>query len=445
VGRQRTLVYGLAVSGQAVVRHLLAEGSAVVAVDDDSGDRPRRAAAELGVDLVVAPTPAQLADLAGEVDEIVVSPGVPARHPVLALASTVPVVGEVELAGRRALVPVVAVTGTNGKTTVVTMVTAMLEASGRRAVAAGNIGVPLLDAVSGDAEVVVAEVSSFQLALTSSFHPVVSAWCNFSPDHLDWHPSLEHYRSSKARLWANVGPGDVVVANGEDAVVRAESAVPAAAGATVVMFGLEGGDFRVEDDALVGPSGGLCRLGELPRTFPHEIADALCAWAAASSAGAEPEGCRRALRRFKGLPHRLELVGEANGVQFFDDSKATTPAAVLAAVGGFSSAVLVAGGRNKGLDLTPLRTLAPRLSGVVAIGEAAEEVARVFAGACPVRRAATMAEAVEAASTMTQPGDAVVLSPACSSFDWYGSYVERGEDFARCVRTITPAPTQGAR
>lgn len=443
--RRKALVYGLGVSGQAAVRHLLAEGTDVVAADDDPGDRPRRAAAELGVELMVAPGSAELAELAGRLDEIVVSPGVPARHPVLALEGGAPVMGEVEMAWRRARMPLVAVTGTNGKTTVVTMVTSMLEASGRRAVAAGNIGVPLLDAVAGDAEVLVVEVSSFQLALTSSFHPTVAAWCNFSPDHLDWHLSLDHYRRCKARLWANLGPGDVAVANAEDPVVSAESQGPARAGAAVLGFGLERGDFRVEDGALVGPPGELCRLSEMQRTFPHEVADALCAWATASSAGAEPEGCRRALRAFGGLPHRLELVGEANGVRFFDDSKATTPASVLAALEGFSSAVLVAGGRNKGLDLAPLRSLAPRLTGVIAIGEAAEELHGVFAGACPVRTASSMAEAVDQASRLARPGDVVVLSPACSSFDWYGSYAERGADFARCVRRVISGQARAAR
>jgi UDP-N-acetylmuramoylalanine--D-glutamate ligase len=432
----RVLVYGTGLSGQSVVRHLRAEGAEVVCADDDGGSRPRQVAAELGVELVVAPDEPALRALASDLDEVVVSPGVPARHPVFALAPEVPVVGEIELAWRRAGVPVVAVTGTNGKTTVVTLVAQMLEASGRRALCAGNIGLPLLDAVDSDAEVLVVEVSSFQLALTSSFRPTVGAWVNFAPDHLDWHPSLEHYRRSKARLWANAGPGDVAVANAEDAVVMAEARTVAEGGASLVTFGLESGDYAVRDGALVGPDGPLCATSELRRPYPHEIVDGLCAAAAAIAAGAERSACGCALRGFGGLPHRLELVGEANGVRFFDDSKATTPDAVVAAMSGFASAVLIAGGRNKGLDLGPLRALAPRLSGVVGIGEAAGEVAQVFAGACPVRTATTMADAVAAACALAGPADAVVLSPACTSFDWYGSYAERGEDFARCVRAV---------
>ena len=432
----RVLVYGLGLSGQAVVRRLVAEGTSVVAADDAAGERAAEAAAALGVELLARPGADELEALAASLDEVVVSPGIPASHPVLALAGRVPVVGEVELAWRRARQQVVAVTGTNGKTTVVTLATAMLRASGVDAVAAGNIGVPLIDAVAGEAEVVVAEVSSFQLALTETFRPAVGAWLNFAPDHLDWHPSLEHYRRSKARLWANAGPGDVAVVNVEDPVVAAEGAVAGRRGASTVGFGLEDGDYRLHHDALVSPAGTICRVGELARPFPHEIVDALCASAAALSSGAHLEGCAEALRGFRGLPHRLELVGEAKGVRFYDDSKATTPAAVLADLSGFDSAVLIAGGRNKGLDLSPLRALGPRLRAVVAIGEATGEVSAAFSGASAVHPAASMEEAVGLAGSLAEAGDAVVLSPACTSFDWYGSYAERGDDFARCVRAL---------
>jgi UDP-N-acetylmuramoylalanine--D-glutamate ligase len=356
---------------------------------------------------------------------------------VFALAASVPIVGEVELAWRRARCPIVAVTGTNGKTTVTTLVHAMLAASGRRAVAAGNIGLPLLDAVGGDAEVIVAEVSSFQLALTTSFHPAVAAWVNFSADHLDSHGTVEDYLGAKARLWANSGPGDVAVVNAEDPVVLAAAAEPLARGATLRFFGRHQGDYTVRGDEIVGPDGAaLARLDELARSMPHDVIDALCALATATAAGASPEGCRRALLAFRGLPHRVELVGEASGVRFYDDSKATTPGAVLAAVEGCAPAVLIAGGRNKGLDLSVLAGAAPGLRGVVAIGEAAAEVVAAFEGVVAVAEAPSMAAAVAAAQSMARPGDSVVLSPACASFDWYGSYAERGDDFARWARAL---------
>jgi UDP-N-acetylmuramoylalanine--D-glutamate ligase len=440
VGGDRVLVYGLGVSGTATAARLLAEGTEVIAADDDGGDGPRRAAARLGIAVVVAPDAAALRALAGTVDEVVVSPGVPARHRVFGLGPGVRVVGEVEVAWRRARVPIVAITGTNGKTTVTTLVEAMLRASGVDAVAAGNIGAPLLDAVTSAAEVVVAEVSSFQLALTQTFRPRVAAWLNFSADHIDWHGSVDAYRQAKARLWSNTGPGDVAVVNAEDPVVRAESSVARARGAAVVTFGLHGGDYTVRDGALVGPDGAcVVRVDELPRPRPSDLVDALCALAAATAAGAHPDGCRRALAAFDGLPHRVELVGEAEGVRYYDDSKATTPGAVLAALEGFDDVVLIAGGRNKGLDLSALAPAAPKLRGVVAVGEAADDIAGALAGAPVVEKAGSMAAAVGAAAAIARPGDVVLLSPACASFDWYSSYAARGDDFARCVRALIDA------
>ncbi|HMC51595.1 MAG TPA: UDP-N-acetylmuramoyl-L-alanine--D-glutamate ligase, partial [Acidimicrobiales bacterium] len=226
---ERVVVVGLAVTGTAVARRLMAEGKAVVAVDDRPDDAVRRRAADLGVELVEAPSPAELAELAGEADLVVVSPGVPARHPVFALAGRAPLVSEVELAGRMARAPIVAVTGTNGKTTVTTLVAEMLEASGRRALAAGNIGLPLVDAVRRDVDVLVAEVSSFQLQLTSTFRPRVAVWLNLAEDHLDWHPTMRHYVEAKARVWANQSGADLAVANADDALVwRAAAGAPAA-------------------------------------------------------------------------------------------------------------------------------------------------------------------------------------------------------------------------
>jgi UDP-N-acetylmuramoylalanine--D-glutamate ligase len=170
--------------------------------------------------------------------------------------------------------------------------------------------------------------------------------------------------------------------------------------------------------------------------MPHDVVDALCGLATATASGASPAGCRQALLAFRGLPHRVELVGEANGVRFYDDSKATTPGAVLAAVHGCAPAVLIAGGRNKGLDLSVLAGAAPGLRGVVAIGEATDEVVAVFEDLVPVAPAPSMAAAVQAATSMAGPGDSVVLSPACASFDWYGSYAQRGDDFVRRVRAL---------
>lgn len=441
--RPTALVVGLAVTGSAAARHLTERGHRVVAVDDRPDAGTRRRAEELGVALVERPSRARWAELAAGAELVVVSPGVPAGHVALSLA--VPTVSEVELAGRAARergLPVVAVTGTNGKTTVTTMVARMLVASGRRAVAAGNIGTPLLEAVAGDAEVVVAEVSSFQLALTQRFRPEVGVWLNLAEDHLDWHPSLEHYVAAKSRIWANHGGDDVAVGNAEDPVVSAH--LPRGRAGSVVTFGLGRGapapapDYHVAGGWLVGPAGdGIVAVDQLWRALPHDVANGLAATAAARAAGAGPAACRSVLTGFEGLPHRVELVAEAGGVRWYDDSKSTTPASVVAALAGFESVVLIAGGRNKGLDLGVLAGAASSLRAVVAIGEASGEVEAALAppgGPRPgVARAATMDEAVALAGAAARPGDVVLLSPGCASFDWYPSFADRGRDFARLV------------
>ena len=424
---ERVLVVGLAVTGAAVAREMLAEGKAVVAVDDRADDSVRGRAADLGIELVEAPSPGELARLAQDADLVVVSPGVPARHPVFALGDRVALVSEVELAGRMARAPMVAVTGTNGKTTVTTLVAAMLDASGVRALAAGNIGLPLVEAARRDVDVLVAEVSSFQLQLTSTFRPRVAVWLNLAEDHLDWHPTMQHYVEAKARVWANQAGEDLAVANADDPVVwRAAARAPA----RVAGFSIEAGAAPPWPGRGDGPRAVFHVAGGELRT-PE--GDTIAAVAAALGAGATLEGCRRALLSFRGLPHRVEPVGEAGGVRFYDDSKATTPSAVLAALAGFESVVLIAGGRNKGLDLGALRSGAGPVRAVVAIGEAAAEVEAAFAGLVPVSRAGSMDQAVEMARAAARPGDAVLLSPGCASFDWYRSYAERGEDFARAV------------
>jgi UDP-N-acetylmuramoylalanine--D-glutamate ligase len=438
---ERALVVGLGRSGQAVARHLLVRGSSVAAVDDDPGDDARAAAGALGILLVERPTPDALANLVVRADVVVPSPGVPASHPVygLARAAGVPVRGEVELASRWSICPLVAVTGTNGKTTVTSLISEMLVASGIPSIAAGNIGLPLSDAVANeDLKVVVAEVSSFQLAYAESFRPVVAVWLNVAPDHLDWHGDNESYVAAKARVWARQGPGDVAVVNADDPVVMAQAA---SAPSRVVTFGLgpAPADFTVAHEWLRGPNGPILEVAALPRSLPHDVANALAASAAALAAGATVEGVRTALTAFAPLPHRLTLVAYAEGVRWYDDSKATNPHAAVAAVRGFESVVLIAGGRNKGLDLGELADVADRLHAVVAIGEAGPEVAAAFEGRVPVVRADTMVAAVAAAADAARPGDVVLLSPGCASFDWYRSYAERGDDFAAAVHALLEA------
>ncbi|HUR18019.1 MAG TPA: UDP-N-acetylmuramoyl-L-alanine--D-glutamate ligase [Acidimicrobiales bacterium] len=427
----RAVIIGMGVTGRSVARHLAAQGWTVVAIEDGPLRKSVGQAGSLGIGLG-AETDVDGADL------VVPSPGVPPHHPALvrAGAAGVAIVSEVELAWRSAGDKrIVAVTGTNGKTTVTTMVAAMLVRSGRSAVAAGNIGLPLVDAVAEDVEVMVAEVSSFQLHWTDGFRPHVGTWLNLAEDHLDWHPDMVHYKAAKSRIWARQGGGDVAVANADDAEVM--DAAASSAGRLLTFGTTSSSDFRVANGELRGPQGAIIRVEHLRRRLPHDVANALAATATAMAAGAEVGACAAVLAEFAGLPHRVTLVGEAGGVSWYDDSKATTPSAVLAALEGFDSVVLIAGGRNKGLDLGVLGQGAHHLRAVVAIGEAAAEVESAFAGVVPVTAASSMRAAVASAAEAARPGDVVLLSPACASQDWYANYGARGADFSEEVRRLT--------
>jgi len=444
-------------TGDAVVRWARGRGDDVVLLDDrpDAVADDRLAAARaLGVELRPTPTGADVEAFVADLDLLVPSPGVPERHPLLVAASSagVPVRGEVDLgaellAARGSVL--VAITGTNGKTTVTELTVAMLEASGVVAVAAGNIGVPLLDAARDDAapddRVVVAEVSSFQLTTTTAaFRPRAAAMLNVADDHLDWHRTFAAYAAAKARIFAAQGPDDVVVFNADDPVVAGLVAdAPGRTRAFSVVEGAAAG-FRVvttvNGRVLVAADGTeLAAVAHLEATAPHDLANALAAAALALDVGATPEGVGVALRGFARGPHRLHEVATIDGVRYVDDSKATNVHAALAAVRSFPRVVLIAGGRNKGLDLSGLRAAADHVVAVVAIGDAADEVEDAFRELRPVSRAASMAEAVRAATDAASQGDVVLLSPACASFDWYRSYGERGDDFARVVDALQEA------
>ena len=442
------VVIGFGVTGRAVAGWALGQGLPVLVFDDRADEAMMAAGLEAGVKVERTPdSPAELDSRLRDVDLIVPSPGVPVSHPIYSAAerSGRPVRSEIELASEicesSANTRLLAITGTNGKTTVTTLVTAILEAAGFRAVAAGNIGVPLIEAVAGDHQFVVAEVSSFQLQFTERFRPSVSCWLNLAPDHLDWHPDMDHYAAAKSRVWANQRAGDRAVFNADDPVVSSHAAhIPA--GVARIPFSATGTAlFSVSGSMLTGPGGEeFMPVADLPRALPHDISNALAAAAVAMSCGAPPEACHRALAETAPLPHRVELVASAAGIDWYDDSKATTPASVLAAVAGFDSVVLIAGGRNKGLDLSVLAGAVPPIRAVVGIGEAGPEVVAALASAVPTATAASMDEAVQAAARLARPGDAVLLSPGCASFDWYSSYAERGDDFARAVAQHT---TQG--
>lgn len=433
----RVLVVGLGVAGEAAARHLHRRGCTVTIIEDQptTSGRARFAGIDApGMSLVEQPDESLVAGLIRACDLVVPSPGVAPSHRALveARSQRTPIWSEFELAARWSGVPLVAITGTNGKTTVTTLVEAMLRGAGRRTIAAGNTDVPLLAALEdATLDVVVVEASSFRLAFSESFHPAVAVWLNVAEDHLDWHGTMDNYIAAKAGIWRRQEPGDVALACSEDPVVMAQSDKVRS---RLVTFGSEHGDWHVEGSRLCRPDGStLIGIDELWRALPHDLTNALAASAAALEAGATLEAVTSVLRSFRGLPHRVSLVGEHGGISYYDDSKATDPHAVLAALAGFTSVVLVAGGRNKGLDLSVLRSEASRLRAVVAIGESADEIARSFGPEVAVTVAHSMDEAVRAAARHARPGDVVLLSPGCASFDWYNSYGERGDDFARAV------------
>jgi UDP-N-acetylmuramoylalanine--D-glutamate ligase len=302
--------------------------------------------------------------------------------------------------------------------------------------AVGNTDVPLVEAIARpDLDAFVVEASSFRLGHTRHFEPAVATWLNFAEDHLDVHNTVEGYEDAKARIWSDLGPDrGVAVANADDPVVMARRNPRC----RTVTYGIDHpADYHLSGADLVGASGEvIVERGEMWRDLPHDLSNALAASATALEGGAGLDGVREVLRGFRGLAHRVSLVATADGISWYDDSKATAPHATLAAARGFPSVVLIAGGRNKGLDLSVLTGAADHLRAVIAIGEAADELVAAFEGVRPVEVATSMADAVRAARGAAHPGDAVLLSPGCASFDWYSSYGERGDDFAAAVTAL---------
>ena len=439
-----TLVLGLGIAGQATLEALVHRGVAALAVDDAPGDAARRCADRLGVSLVEAPGPADWPRLLDGVAEVAMGPGIPDSHPCheAARAAGVPVMDESDLAARWDDRPRCAVTGTNGKTTVVTLVVDMLERSGVRALAAGNTDTPLVKAIDDvEAATFVVEASSFRLSHAGTFRASPAAWLNFAPDHLDVHADMAAYEAAKARVFEGVSRPSDVVANADDPVVMTHAPDGASLfGGVVTPSRIEGiGDSAV----LVVDDEPLVEVGALARSLPHDLSNAQAASLLALRAGAAREACVEALVGFTGLAHRMALVAEVDGIRYVDDSKATTPHATLTAMAGLPGAVLIAGGRSKSVDLSVLGAARPRA--VVAIGEAADEVADAFAGVCPVQVATSMGEAVVLAQRVVGSAGAVLLSPGCSSFDWYGSYVERGLDFVQIVHGLTGSGSRSGK
>lgn len=437
------LVVGLGATGRSCLRWLAGQGCPLRVVD--SRDLPpERAVLE-----TLQPRPdARFGALdPGALDgvaEVVVSPGVALGEPLIAAAGRagVPVVGDIELFARAVSRPVIAITGSNGKSTVTSLVAAMARAAGRTALAGGNLGPPALDLLAEPApDLYVLELSSFQLELTRSLRPKAAVVLNLSADHIDRHGSMDAYAAAKGRIYAHAG---VAVVNRGDALTSA--LVPA--GIPAVSFGLDAPPSD-RDYGQITADGErwLCRGGK--RLMPaaairlpgsHNTANVLAAFALGEAMGLADGAMAAAAAEFTGLPHRMCPVHHAAGVDWIDDSKATNVGAAAAALGGLDvPVILLAGGDAKGADLSPLAEAARgRIKAAVLFGRDADRLEEVLAGIAPVVRVASLEEAVDVAAGLAMPGDAVLLSPACASLDMFDDYRQRGEAFTRLARAVVP-------
>jgi len=443
VDGRRVVVVGAARSGIAAAELLVRRGARVVLTETrptlSDADRLRAAGIELELGGHTAPT-------IDSADLIVTSPGVVTDQPLFASARSrgVEVIGELELASRWVRGPIIAITGTKGKSTTTTLIGRMVQADGRTALVGGNIGVPLsvhVDASTPDT-VHVVEVSSFQLESTTTFRPWISLWLNFADDHLDRHASIDEYASAKARIFANQRAEDWAVVNAHDPVVMARSKGIAP---TRVPFAPAGGldeGYAVDGEWVVrkarNGTSALIPVSAVELTGAHMLGNVVAAAAVADVAGVSPRAMTNALSGFRGLEHVMEPVGVVRGVRFVNDSKATNVEAARRSIESFDSGVVaLIGGRFKGGDLRELREpLRDRGRSVIAIGEAAPLVREALSDVLPVIDASSMHEAVARGFEQAVSGGVVLLAPACASFDWFVDYAARGRAFKEEVEEL---------
>jgi UDP-N-acetylmuramoylalanine--D-glutamate ligase len=448
--RERVLVIGLGRSGLASCAVLRARGATVYATDekDPAALAEARAAMERAGVRFIAPN--EIERIAGELTCAVLSPGIPLNGALVrrVQAARVPVFSEIEVAYRICKAPIVALTGTKGKTTTTALIGELFRHAGRTTHVGGNIGNALIaeTAIAGPDDWVIAEVSSFQLESIRSFKPRISTILNVSPDHLDRYHSMDEYAEAKFRIFANQNVGDAFVGNLDDPIVGAladaenGNRIPCRA----YWFGYaprRSTTLYVRNERITysPPSGDprpveVMPLAEITLLGAHNVANVMAALLVGLTAGIEPDVLRAGVRDFRALPHRLQTVAEVDGVRYVDDSKSTNPGSVIAALETFAEPILlIAGGRAKGTDFSAMGAVAKkRAKAVILIGEAADEIAGVVDPA-RTARAASMEEAVAIARALAVAGDIVLLSPGCASFDMFGSAEARGDAFARAA------------
>lgn len=437
------IVLGLGQTGLSCIPYLAAQGYRITVCDSRAAPPGAEQLREENPQVFLRTGPFDHA-LLQAADLIVASPGVSIKEPAIAQAIVrgVPVVGDIELFLRACAAPVIAITGSNGKSTVTMLVGALLDACGINAVVAGNIGVPVLPLLQDSVpDVYVLELSSFQLETTTSLKAKAAVVLNISPDHMDRYRDLTEYAAAKARIYAGAS---LKLVNREDpCVVGMVESSP-----DVVSFGLtdpidknfgirsyEGGDWLVHGVRQLMP------VEEIPLAGHHNVANVLAAFGLALSFSDDISAMRLAVRSFQGLPHRTVVVGRIAGVTWIDDSKGTNVGATVAALEGLGGpVVLIAGGDGKGADFSILRSaVAKKARAVVLIGRDGPKIAEALAGCCSLRFASDMNEAVRVAQEIAQVGDSVLLSPACASFDMFRNYSHRGEVFTQAVQSLVSA------
>ena len=437
------MVLGLGISGRAAARFAAANGASLVLTDtrvDIARDGLPQGELHLGAE--------SEAWLHG-VDFIVASPGVPPTSALLraARASAIPVMGELELASQFITAPIIAITGTNGKSTVTMLAGEIFKAAGMKTFVGGNLGTPLIEAAQAEAgqvefDAAVVEVSSYQLETIATFKPKVAIHLNLSEDHLDRYRDLDEYGRAKARIFENQDASDWAILNRDDPEVwklagNLRSRVfsfGSSRPARVPAIWFEKGDLFFDDGRRRGRIG----LDDFKLPGRHNLSNAMAAAAAALALDVDPLVIERAFERFSGLPHRTEFVCEKDGVAFIDDSKGTNVGAVIEALAGVRGPViLIAGGTDKGGDYAPLRApLEEKVRLLILIGAAREKMRAALEGATTIAPVPTLSEAVRLAASVARRGDSVLLSPACSSFDQFKDYAERGRIFQELVRAL---------
>ncbi len=440
---KNVLVAGMGKSGVAAARLLHREGARVTVSDSRSRKALGRKPFELERLEIAVEAGKHAAETFNRADLIVLSPGIPLTlAPVAgAIRRGVPVIGEMELAFAFLKTPVLAITGSNGKSTTTTLLGDILEGWGKQVFTGGNLGTPLCEFVlsGASADWIVLEVSSFQLETIRTFRPFVGVLLNITPDHLDRYRDLREYAEAKLRLFENQTPADFAVLNAEDPWTEAAGG---RGRGTPVLFSRKGpvpGGTYVDEGWITSEIGGvrrrICEAAKMGIPGVHNLENALAAASAALLCGCPPELAGETLQKFAGLEHRLEFVRELQGVRYFNDSKGTNVGAVVRSLETFEGPViLIAGGRDKGGDFAPLRErIAGRVKQVVLIGEAREKMAEALAGTTEIVEARTLIEAVSRAYLTSRNGDVVLLSPACASFDMFKNFEDRGERFKDLV------------